>query len=136
MYIPETFAASLGLMLLSMLCWGSWANAFSMARGQYRFELFYWDYAVGVMLGMLVLAAVLGPASAVFHGSMDPGKATWGLASGVVFSIGTVLLVAAISLAGTAPGLPRPAPPRRRAPARVCRRASAPAGLVMSMVSC
>ena len=58
MYIPETFAASLGLMLLSMLCWGSWANAFSMARGQYRFELFYWDYAVGVMLGMLVLASV------------------------------------------------------------------------------
>src|SRR3990167_3522699 len=102
MYSPETFAASLGLMVLSMLCWGSWANAFSMTRGQYRFELFYWDYAVGVMLGVLALAAVLGPHSAVFHGPMDVSKVAWGIGSGVVFSIGTVLLVAAISLTGMA----------------------------------
>jgi glucose uptake protein len=106
MYIPETFAASFGLLVLSMLCWGSWANAFSMARGQYRFELFYWDYAAGIMLGVLVLAAVLGPASAVFHGAMDPGKAAWGLAAGALFSIGTVLLVASISLAGMAVAFP------------------------------
>jgi glucose uptake protein len=106
MYIPETFAASFGLMVLSMLCWGSWANAFSLARGRYRFELFYWDYAVGIMLGVLALATLLGPASAVFHGTMDPGKAAWGLASGVVFSVGTVLLVAAISLAGMAVAFP------------------------------
>lgn len=106
MYSPETFAASLGLMVLSMVCWGSWANAFSLARGQYRFELFYWDYAVGIMLGVLVLAAVLGPQSAVFHGTMDPGKAAWGVASGVVFSLGTVLLVAAISIAGMAVAFP------------------------------
>jgi glucose uptake protein len=106
MYIPETFAASFGLMLLSMVCWGSWANAFSLARGKYRFELFYWDYAVGIMLGVLALSALLGPQSAVFHGTMDPGKAAWGIASGMVFSIGTVLLVAAISLAGMAVAFP------------------------------
>lgn len=106
MYIPETFAAAFGLMLLSMLCWGSWANAFSMTRGQYRFELFYWDYAVGIMVGVLLFAAVLGPQSAIFHGAMDPGKAAWGIASGMVFSIGTVLLVAAISLAGMAVAFP------------------------------
>ena len=67
---------SLGLMVLSMLCWGSWANAFSLARGRYRFELFYWDYAVGIMLGVLILAAVR-PQSAVFYGTMDAGKAAW-----------------------------------------------------------
>jgi glucose uptake protein len=106
MYSPETFAASLGLMVLSMFCWGSWANAFSLARGKYRFELFYWDYAVGIMLGVLVLAALLGPQSAVFQGTMDAGKAAWGVASGVVFSIGTVLLVAAISLTGMAVAFP------------------------------
>jgi glucose uptake protein len=106
MYSPETFAASLGLMVLSMLCWGSWANAFSLARGQYRFELFYWDYAVGIMLGVLGLAAVLGPQAAIFHGNMDAGKVIWGIASGVVFSIGTVLLVAAISLTGMSVAFP------------------------------
>lgn len=106
MYAPETFAAAFGLMVLSMICWGSWANSFSLARAKYRFELFYWDYAVGIMLGTLLLAAVLGPGSSLFHGTMDTGKAAWGVASGVVFSIGTVLLVAAISLTGMSVAFP------------------------------
>ncbi len=106
MYIPETFAAAFGLMVFSMFCWGSWANSFSLARGKYRFELFYWDFAVGIMLGVLALAAILGPGSALFHGTMDPGKAAWGIASGVMFSIGTVLLVAAISLTGMSVAFP------------------------------
>jgi len=106
MYVPETFAAAVGLMVFSMVCWGSWANSFSLARGKYRFELFYWDYAIGIMLGTVLLAAVLGPGSALFHGAMDPAKAAWGVASGVVFSLGTVLLVAAISLTGMSVAFP------------------------------
>ena len=106
MYIPETFAAAVGLMVFSMICWGSWANSFSLARGKYRFELFYWDYAVGILLGTVLLAAILGPQSALFHGTMDSGKAAWGIASGVVFSLGTVLLVAAISLTGMSVAFP------------------------------
>ncbi len=106
MYVPATFGASVVLMVLCMLCWGSWANAFSLTRGKYRFELFYWDYAVGVLLGVLALAALLAPGSAVFHGTMDPTKAGWGVLSGVVFSIGNVLLVAAISLTGMAVAFP------------------------------
>ena len=98
MYSPESFAALLGLMAVSMLCWSSWANTFSAARGEFRFELFYWDYAVGILLGALALAAVLSPQSAVFHGSMDVGNVAWAIASGAVFSIGCFLLVAAISL--------------------------------------
>jgi hypothetical protein len=62
-------------MLFSMVCWGSWANSFSLARGKYRFELFFWDYAFGIMLGVLVFSAMLGPGSSLFHGTMDPGKA-------------------------------------------------------------
>ena len=58
------------------------------------------------MLGVLALAAILGPGSALFHGTMDPGKAAWGIASGVMFSIGTVLLVAAISLTGMSVAFP------------------------------
>ena len=106
MYIPTTFAASLGLMFLSMLCWGSWANTFSLTRGKYRFELFYWDYAAGLLLGVLALAFALGPESAVFSGSMGLGKMAWAIVSGMVFSLGNVLLVAAISLTGMAVAFP------------------------------
>src|ERR1700693_1882278 len=45
------------LMLLSMTCWGSWANTFKLTRGV-RFELFYWDYAIGMAVSAIVLAAV------------------------------------------------------------------------------
>mgnify|MGYP000969226254 CR=1 FL=1 len=106
MYEPAGFGVSMVLMALCMLCWGSWANAFSLTRGKYRFELFYWDYAIGVLLGSLALAAWLGPASAIFHGSMDMGNAGWALLAGVVFNIGNVLLVAAVSLTGMSVAFP------------------------------
>ena len=50
MLLPETYQAALFLMLLSMICWGSWANTLKLCPG-YRFQLFYWDYAIGVVLG-------------------------------------------------------------------------------------
>jgi glucose uptake protein len=106
MWSPTTFGVSFCLMVLCMVCWGSWANSYSLTRGKYRFELFYWDYAVGVLLGALALAALMAPGSAIFHGPIDPGKAAWGIGSGVVFSIGNVLLVAAISLTGMAVAFP------------------------------
>ena len=49
------------LLVLSMICWGSWANTFSLCRGKYRFELFYWDYAAGVLAASLVFYAAMGP---------------------------------------------------------------------------
>lgn len=106
MYVPATFGVSIALLFICMLCWGSWANTFSLTRGKYRFELFYWDYAVGVLLGVLALSALMAPNAAVFQGTMAPSSAAWGIFSGVVFSIGNVLLVAAISLTGMAVAFP------------------------------
>jgi glucose uptake protein len=105
MFTPDKCGA-FALMFVTMFCWGSWANAFSFCRGKYRFELFYWDYAAGVFLGMLALCACLGPQSQVFHGAMAPDRAGWALLSGAVFNIGNVLLVAAISLTGLAVAFP------------------------------
>jgi glucose uptake protein len=48
MYQPENYAIALSFMICAMLCWGSWANAMKLAPG-YRFQLFYWDYLVGVL---------------------------------------------------------------------------------------
>ncbi|MBN2132490.1 MAG: hypothetical protein JW741_23510 [Sedimentisphaerales bacterium] len=106
MFEPTTFTAAVGLMFLTMLCWGSWANTYSVCRGQYRFELFYWDFATGVMLASLGLSIALGSGSALFRGEMNGVNASWALLSGLVFNIGNVLLVAAISLTGMAVAFP------------------------------
>ncbi len=49
MYTPHTYPAALVIMLVSMLCWGSWANTQKIDKA-WRFELFYWDYMWGILL--------------------------------------------------------------------------------------
>ena len=49
MLAPETYLAALCLTILTMLCWGSWANTLKLCPG-YRFQLFYWDYAIGMVV--------------------------------------------------------------------------------------
>jgi glucose uptake protein len=59
MFVPETFALAMVMMVTSAACWGSWANTYKLTKG-YRFELFYWDYAVGIFLVSLLYALTLG----------------------------------------------------------------------------
>lgn len=111
MILPQTYLATLGLMLLSMICWGSWANTFKLA-GKWRFELFYFDYAFGVLLAAIVYAFTAG--SLGFDGFsflddlMHSGKRQWlyGFSGGVVFNLANMLLVAAIALTGMAVAFP------------------------------
>jgi glucose uptake protein len=99
------------LMLLSMTCWGSWANTFKLTHGV-RFELFYWDYAIGMVVSAWVLAAAAhSPAGdgAAFPASLLTAStaALWqAAAAGVVFNLANLLLVAAISMAGLAVAFP------------------------------
>ena len=59
MILPTTYAVALLLLILSMICWGSWANTFKLARN-WRFELFYFDYAIGVVIAALIAAFIPG----------------------------------------------------------------------------
>ena len=59
MILPQSYPAVLYLTILSLLCLGSWASAFKFA-GNWRFELFYWDYMMGILLFSLILAFTLG----------------------------------------------------------------------------
>ena len=59
MYQPEAYAASLACMIISMICWGSWANTMKLTAG-YAFQLFYWDYVIGIVVGSLVWGLTLG----------------------------------------------------------------------------
>jgi glucose uptake protein len=111
MFIPQTYQAALLLMILSMICWGSWANTLKLAPG-FRFQLFYWDYAIGVMLGALVWGFTAGSSghsgtdflTAVMH---TPGDAiVYAICGGILFNIANLLLVAAIDVAGLAVAFP------------------------------
>jgi glucose uptake protein len=98
-------------MILSMICWGSWANTFKLTRGV-RFELFYWDYAIGVALCALLLATLMDTptvSGASFPESLlttRPSALMQAAAAGIVFNLANLLLVAAIAIAGLAVAFP------------------------------
>jgi glucose uptake protein len=112
MFIPQVYFVALIMMLLSMVCWGSWANTQKLCRN-WRFELFYWDYVWGILLISGLASLTLGRTDAaspdsVFHNlaAADAGHFAYALAGGVVFNVGNILLVAAIALAGMAVAFP------------------------------
>lgn len=92
-------------MILSMLCWGSWANTMKLCPG-YRFQVFYWDYVIGLIVGALALGLTLGSmgtAGRPFFADLAQTDAhhIWlAIAGWAVFNIAHLLLVAAIEIAG------------------------------------
>lgn len=111
MILPHTYTAALLLMILSMVCWGSWANTFKLA-GKWRFELFYFDYAFGVLVAALIFAYSAGSMGydgfSFMDDLMNAGKRQWfyGFVGGVIFNLANMLLMAAISVAGMAVAFP------------------------------
>jgi len=95
-----------------MLCWGSWANTQKLASKEWRFQLFYWDYALGVLLLALIFAFTLGSFGSQgrpFLADLGQanGNAIWSaLLGGIVFNLSNILLVAAIDIAGMAVAFP------------------------------
>ena len=111
MYQPETYAIALLFMIITMLCWGSWANTMKLAPG-FRFQLFYWDYVVGLVVGALIWGLTLG--SLGDHGlaflpdlvHTDFDHFLLAITGGIVFNVANLLLVAAIDIAGLAVAFP------------------------------
>jgi glucose uptake protein len=112
MFIPGSYGVALAMMILSMFCWGSWANT-QKAVGSWRFELFYWDYIWGIVLCSLLIGLTFGrtdPASpdSFFQNLAHAGTMNMALAfaGGVIFNLANLLLVAAIAVAGLAVAFP------------------------------
>lgn len=118
MMIPATYAVALLLTVVSMLCWGSWANTMKLA-GKWRFELYYFDYTFGVVLCATIAAFTFGsiesntpylsgPAFSFTDNLAITGKAqmAYAAAGGVVFNLANLLLVAAIAVAGLSVAFP------------------------------
>jgi glucose uptake protein len=112
MIIVESYPVAVVMCIMTMLCWGSWANTQKLASKEWRFQLFYWDYSIGVFLLSLILAFTLGSSGSGGRGflaDLAQADGKW-LASaflgGVIFNLSNILVVAAIDIAGLAVAFP------------------------------
>ena len=112
MFIVENYGLAILLCVVTMLCWGSWANTTKLTTSTWRFELFYWDYGFGILLTTLLLAFTLGSngdAGRSFLADMRQAGNSHlisAFAGGVVFNLANILLVAAIAIAGMSVAFP------------------------------
>ncbi|MEI8246151.1 MAG: multidrug DMT transporter permease [Lentisphaerota bacterium] len=112
MFILSSYGLAVVFTVITMMCWGSWANTQKLAAKTWRFELFYWDYVIGVLALALIFAFTLGSTGTEGRGFLadilQADKANIGsaLLGGVVFNAANILLVAAIALAGMAVAFP------------------------------
>ena len=111
MFAPATFVTALIMTILSTICWGSFANTYKLTKN-YRFELYYWDYAGGIVLISLALAFTLGSSSggeqsflANLHSAAPMNMLDAGV-GGFLFNIANVLLIAGIEMVGLAIAFP------------------------------
>lgn len=108
----HSYPIAVAFCVLTMFCWGSWANTLKMEPRSYAFSLFYWDQGVGYLLLPLLVGLTFGTFGT--HGrtliaDLEQGsKATygWALLGGVVFNLANILFMAALDLAGMAVAYP------------------------------
>ena len=102
MYVVNSLPLAILFCVITMLGWGSWANTQKLAgKEKWPFELFYWDYAIGVFLFSLLFAAMLGGGFNVIAAATIPA-----LISGAIFNLANLLLVVAIDAAGLSVAFP------------------------------
>jgi glucose uptake protein len=98
MILPQSYNAVLLLMVLSLLCLGSWASAFKFA-GTWRFELFYLDFALGLFVASAIVAFTVGNPDTTGSTSSticSTRASASGCTSrgGLIFNFGNMLLMA------------------------------------------
>jgi glucose uptake protein len=112
MFVVQGYPLAVVFCVVTMLCWGSWANTRKLAGADWRFELFCWDYVIGVVLLTLFLGLTLGSSGGVGRAfAADLSQASRSsiesaLLGGAIFNLANILLVAAIEIAGMAVAFP------------------------------
>ena len=112
MIIVHSYSLAVMLCILTMFCWGSWANTLKMEPRSYGFALFYWDQAIGYLVLPLLIALTFGSLGHHPRGFFDDLRQAslasygWALCGGVVFNLANMLFMAALDIAGMAVAYP------------------------------
>lgn len=112
MFIIQSYSAAVLFCIITMFCWGSWANTQKLAAKNWRFELFYWDYVTGILLLSLLFAFTLGSHGKQGRNFIDDVQQAnsshliSAAVGGVIFNAANILLVAAIAIAGMSVAFP------------------------------
>ncbi len=112
MTLVENYPLAVFFFVVAMICWGSWANMQKVAEKNWRFELFYWDLAIGLLVFATLAAFTLGSmgdSGRPFLEDLqiaDSSSIAYAMLGGVVWNLGNILLVAAIAVAGMSVGFP------------------------------
>jgi glucose uptake protein len=112
MFIVQNYPLAVLLCFITMLCWGSWGNTQKLAAKTWRYELFYWDYVIGIVLLSLIFGFTLGSIGEQGRSFLaDIAQVStnnfWSaFAGGIVFNASNILLSASISLAGMSVAFP------------------------------
>lgn len=112
MFILESYPVAILFCFITMLCWGSWANTQKLAEKSWRFELFYWDYVIGILIMSLFFAFTLGSTGEDGRSFLEDltqaetSSIRSAVAGGILFNLANILLIAAISIAGMSVAFP------------------------------
>ncbi|MGL4632822.1 MAG: GRP family sugar transporter [Leadbetterella sp.] len=112
MFIINSYPVAIFFTIVTMLCWGSWANTQKLTTKDWRFETFYWDYVWGILIMSLILAFTMGSLGEGGRSFMEDIKqannSNLGSAflGGIVFNAANILLVAAITISGMSVAFP------------------------------
>jgi glucose uptake protein len=111
MVVPHSYIVALLMTVLTMTCWGSWANVVKLVKN-WRFELLYFDYALGILLTSIVAGLTLGSVGSdglpFFADLANAGmrNIAFGFLGGVVYNISNILVVGAMAIAGLGVAFP------------------------------
>lgn len=112
MFIVKSYLLAVIFCFVTMMCWGSWGNTQKLASKSWRYELFYWDYVIGMLLFSLLISFTMGSFGAEGrHFLADLAQADVAcilsvILGGVIFNASNILLSASTSIAGLSVAFP------------------------------
>lgn len=112
MFIVNNYSLAIIFCVVTMFCWGSWGNTQKLAGKTWRYELFYWDYVIGVLVLSLIFAFTLGSMGENGRSFLpdlaqaDMKNIGSAFLGGIIFNAANILLSAAIAIAGMSVAFP------------------------------
>lgn len=112
MFIVQSYTLAIVFCFITMFCWGSWGNTQKLASKTWRYEFFYWDYVIGVLLFSIISAFTLGSIGSEGRSFLeDLGQADMvnigsAFLGGIIFNASNILLAAAVAISGLSVAFP------------------------------